>query len=263
MGSTKSGHRVAYDRVWGAFLLATAMAPVAADSWAWSVDGDPLLNAWVLGGTAMGALAVVFGFSGIRSRLRHAINFFGGCALVAMPLLVPRLWDRFPTVNPARLPLADVGDTGWVMLIALGAVYAGAGVRVARPSQFLGMALGTPGALVATIFACLPEPVGGSGYASEKILVFRNLGERWKELLPTMLGAAGVTCSVLNMVRNPAEVTLARLSRLLVVGALLVTLMLPFDPVVAWGAMRFFAPLFLAIDAAIAFTAISITRTQD
>jgi hypothetical protein len=275
MGASRSGHRVAYDRVWGALLVATVCVPPAAAGGEWSfwVAGDPALGAWVLGAGIVGLLAIVLGFAGVRSRSRHAINLIGGCLLVATPLFLPRLWDQFPYVNPARLPLAEVGRTGWVMLLALGAVYAGSGIRVARPSQFVGLGLGTTGALIAAIFACLPEAVGGSGYASAKVLVFREFSTRWVELLPPALGAAAVVCAILNMVRGKAEVGLARASRLLLVGALLAALLLPFFVAgkqdapsqlrVAWGALRFFAPLFLAIDAAIAFTAISITRSQD
>ena len=221
---------MAYDRVWGAFLLATAWIPPAAagGEWAFLVPGDPALSAWVLGSGFFGLLAILLGFAGIRSRSRHLVNIFGGCLLVAAPLVLPSLWDEFPYVNPARLPLAEVGRTGWVMLLALGAVYAGSGVRVARPSQFVGLGMGTTGALIAAIFACLPAAVGGSGYASERILVFRDFGTRWAELLPAALGAGAVTCAVFNMVRNRAEVTLARASRVLLVGALLATILLPF-----------------------------------
>ena len=262
MGSTKSGRRVAYDRVWGAVMVATAAIPASGGGWAFLVPGETAINGWLVSGTAMGALALVMAIAGVRSRSRHAINIAGGCALVATPLFLPHLWDRFPHLNPARLPLADLGRHGWVMLLALGAVYAGSGVRVARPTQFVGMALATPGALVAVIFACLPVAVGGSGYASSRILVFRDFVERWQELLPVVLGAAGVACAVFNMIRNRLEVALARLSRVLLVGALFTTMLVPFDPLRAWSAARFFAPLFLAIDGAIAFTAISITRRR-
>lgn len=275
MGESKSGHRVAYDRVWGAFLIATACVPPAfsGGEWTFSVEGDAALSVWVLGAGVVGLLAIVLGFAGVRSRSRHAINIFGGCLLLATPLFLPRLWDVFPNVNPARLPLAEIGRTGWVMLLALGAVYAGSGIRVARPSQFVGLALGTTGGLIAAIFACLPVAVGGSGYASEQILVFSEFGTRWGELLPPALGAVAVACAILNMVRNGAEVALARVSRLLLVSALLTAILLPFfaggsqgaaeQVSIVWGALRFFAPLFLAIDGSIAFTAISITRSQD
>lgn len=266
---------MAYDRVWGAILLAIACIPPATSGGDWSfwVTGDPALSAWVLGAGVVGLLAIILGFAGIRSRSRHAINILGGCALFAAPLFLPRIWDQFPYVNPARLPLAEVGRTSGVMLLALGAVYVGSGIRVARPSQFVGLGLGTTGALIAAIFVCLPEDVGGSGYASAQVLVFREFSTRWAELLPPALGAVAVACAFFNMVRNKAEVGLARASRLLLVGALLAAILLPFfvkgnhdatsQLSVAWGALRFFAPLFLAIDGAIAFTAISITRSQD
>ena len=186
VSESRSGHRVAYDRVWGAFLLATAWVPpsIAGGEWTFWVPGDPALSVWVLGAGAVGLLAIVLGFAGIRSRSRHAINIVGGCLLVATPLFLPRVWDQFPFVNPARLPLAEIGRTGWVMLLALGADYAGSGIRLARPSQFVGLGLATTGALIAAIFACLPEAVGGSGYASAQVLVFREFSTRWAELLP-------------------------------------------------------------------------------
>ena len=103
---------------------------------------------------------------------------------------------------------------------------------------------------------------------------------RYSEVFRTLLAladlalvGAAVVCGIANMVRNKYEVTLARLTRLLLVGALLLVILLPFlsskrdefawHAPAAWGAVRFFGPFFLAIDGAIAFTAISITRAQE
>jgi hypothetical protein len=278
MGATQAGRRVAYDRTWGILLLASCLIPAtltaegALEQQFW-VPGDPRLSAWLLVGTAAGAIALVLGLGGFRGRWRHFINITLGCAVLAMPLFIPRIWDTIPQANPARLPIADVGRIGWVMLLALGAMYIGCGIRVTRPTHFTGLALGTAGALIMTLFACIPASVGGSGYASEKVLLFRDFADNWGELLPTALVAASLVCALANMVRNKFEVRLAKLSRILLVSALVVVILLPFlsrddgalsvHAPAAFGAVRFFGPLFLAIDGAIAFTAISITRGQE
>jgi len=278
MSATNAGRRVAYDRVWGALLLLSCLIPAQlTKEGAWVqrfyVPGSVTLSAWVLGGTGAGLVAVMLGLSGFRGRWRHGINIALGCGLLAMPLIWPSIWDSFPSADPSRMPLASLGKVGWVMLLALGAVYVGAGLRIARPTNFAGLSLATVGGLVMIIFACLPRSVGGSGYASERVLEFREFATSWQSLLPVVLVAAAVLCSVANMVRNRFEVAWARLTRMLLVSALLLVILLPFVSAggdelswhapAAWGSVRFFGPLFLALDGAIAFTAISITRTQD
>jgi len=278
MGVEQAGRRVAYDRTWGILLLASCLIPAqltaegALEQRFW-IPGDPHVSAWLLVGTLAGAIALILGLSGFRGRWRHFTNIAFGCTALAIPLFVPHVWESFPLANPAHLPIADVGRIGWVMLLALGAMYIGSGIRVTRPTQFTGLALGTAGALVMTLFACIPASVGGSGYASEKVLLFRDFGDNWGELLPTALVAASIVCAVFNMVRNKFEVRLAKISRILLVSALVVVILLPFlkrddgqlsvHAPAAFGAVRFFGPLFLAIDGAIAFTAISITRGQE
>jgi len=278
MSATKAGRRVAYDRMWGALLLLSCLIPAQLTSEGalvqrFYVPGDVALSAWVLIGTGAGLIALILGVGGFRGRWRHGTNIFFGCALLAMPLAWPSIWHSFPHASPGQLPLGSLGRVGWVMLLALGAIYIGAGIRVARPTHFVGLSLSTVGALIMAIFACLPRAVGGSGYASERILAFREFGTQWRTLLPLVVVAAAVACSIGNMVRNDYEVTLARLTRLSLVGGLLLVILLPFlagsrddlawHAPAAWGAVRFFGPFFLAIDGAIAFTAISITRTQD
>jgi hypothetical protein len=278
MGMTKAGRRIAYDRVWGSLLLLSCLIPAQLTDEGevlrrFYVPGSVPLSAWVLSGTAAGLMAVILGFGGFRGRGRHGLNILSGCLVLAMPLVWPVIWDAFPLASPSRLPLASLGKVGVVMLLALGAVYVGAGIRVARPTHFAGSALGTVGALVVVIFACLPRAVGGSGYASARILEFRDFAQEWRALLPVVLVAAAAACSIANMVRNKFEVALARSTRNLLVGALLLVILLPFIAVdkdalawhgpAAWGGVRFFAPLFLALDGAIAFTAISITRSQE
>ena len=278
MSATNAGRRVAYDRMWGALLLLSCLIPAQfTDERAlvqrFYVPGNLPLSTWVLLGTGTGLVAVIMGFFGFRGRWRHGTNILLGCLVLAMPLFWPSIWDSFPPASPAQLPLASLGSVGWVMLLALGAIYVGSGIRVARPTQFFGMALGTVGALVVAIFACLPRTVGGSGYASERVLQFREFGAHWRTLVPPVLVAAAVICAIANMVTNRFEVGLARGARLLLVGALLFVILVPFVATnrdelawhapAAWGAVRFFGPLFLAIDGAIAFTAISITRTQE
>ncbi|MEM8886283.1 MAG: hypothetical protein AAGD14_19660 [Planctomycetota bacterium] len=278
MAATNAGRRVSYDRLWGAVLLASCLIPAqisgeGALELRFIVPDDPTLTAWLIGGAAVGLIALGLGLAGARGRWRHSLNILLGGSLLAFPLVVPSLFESVPLADPARFSFNKLGSMGQVMLFGLGAIYIGAGIRVARPTQFAGMALSTIGALVVALFACLPVSVGGSGFASERVLQFADLGAHWTGLVPVVLVAASVLCAIFNMVRNDYEVLLARASRLLLVGALLYVILLPFlvgkDDEIIWhapaafGAIRFFGPLFLAVDGAIAFTAISITRTQE
>ena len=276
--AVKAGHRVAYDRTWGVLLALSCLIPVQLVTQAdaatrlW-VEGEPQASAWLILTAVAAFVAVVLGLAGCRGRWRHFTNILLGCTVLAIPLFAPRIWDTFPMANPARLPITDLGRIGWVMLLAMGAIYVGSGIRVTRPTHFAGAALGTAGALILTLFACMPAEVGGSGYASEKILLFRDIRESWHELVPVALVAGATLCAIFNMVRNDHEVRLAKLSRSLIAGALIIMILAPFllardgdlqwHAPSAWGAARFFGPLFLAIDGAIAFTAISITRGQE
>jgi len=275
MSATIAGRRVAYDRVWGSLLfLSGFVAPpgVASEPFAerFLVRGDAVLTTWLVAGTLAGLIAAILGQAGLRGRGRHGLNIAFGLALLAMPLFFPVVWNRFPSAGPDPIPLVAFGRAGTVMLLALGSIYIGAGIRVARPTHFAGLSLGTVGALVVAMFACLPEAVGGSGYASGRIFEFRGIAENWRDLLPVVLVAGAVACSIANMVRNRLEVALARATRLLLVAALMLLILLPtaggewYDHLpAAWGSVRFFGPLFLALDGAIAFTAISITRSQE
>jgi len=277
-GVVKAGRRVAYDRTWGVLLLLSCLIPVQLTTdeplvdrfW---IDGQPHVSAWLMVTAFTGIVALVLGLGAFRGRWRHFTNIALGCTVLAIPLFVPRIWDTFPLANPARLPLADLGRIGWVMLLALGGIYIGSGIRVTRPTHFAGAALGTAGALILALFACMPVAVGGSGYASSKVLLFRDFADNWSELLPVALVAGAVVCAICNMVRNDKEVVLAKAARTLLASALIIVILLPFllardgelswHAPAAWGAARFFGPLFLAIDGAIAFTAISITRGQE
>jgi len=237
------------------------------------IAGQPRASAWLLAGALAGLVALVLSLCAFRGRWRHFTNIFLGCTVLAIPLFVPSVWEAFPLANPACLPMASVGKLGAVMFLAVGAIYVGSGIRVARPTHFSGAALGTAGALILALFACMPQAVGGSGYASSKILLFRDIRAQWTELIPVVLVAAATVCAIFNMVRNSKEVALAKLARLLLASALFMIILLPFlvardgnlnwDAPAAFGAARFFGPLFLAIDGATAFTAISITRGQE
>jgi len=277
-GARKAGRRVAYDRTWGVLLLASCLipaqlvtdAPHAERLW---VAGQPAVTAWLVVTALAGLTAVVLGLAAFRGRWRHFTNIAFGCAVLAFPLFVPRIWETFPLANPAQLPVTQLGRIGWVMLLAMGGIYVGSGIRVTRPTHFAGAALATAGALILTLFACMPAEVGGSGYASAKVLLFREFAVHWSELLPVALVAGATACAVCNMVRNDKEVALAKVSRTPLAAALIVMILAPFalagdgllqwHTPAAWGAARFFGPLFLAIDGAIAFTAISITRGQE
>lgn len=277
-GAVKAGRRVVYDRTWGVLLLVSCLVPLtlvtesphAGRLW---VEGQPHVSAWLIASALAGAMAVVLGLAGFRGRWRHFTNIALGCTVLAIPLFVPRVWETFPLANPAQLPVTELGRIGWVMLLAMGGIYIGSGIRVTRPTHFAGAGLGTAGALILTLFACMPADVGGSGYASSKVLLFREFSVYWAELLPVALVAGATVCAIFNMVRNDKEVLLAKTARTLLASALIVMILAPFalagdgeiqwHTPAAWGAARFFGPLFLAIDGAIAFTAISITRSQD
>jgi hypothetical protein len=274
----KAGRRVAYDRTWGLLLLLSCLIPIqlATDSpvlgrfW---IDGEPKVSAWLMLTALTAIVALALGLGAFRGRWRHFTNIVLGCTVLALPVFVPAVWETFPLANPARLPIAGLGRIGWVMLLALGAIYVGSGIRVTRPTHFAGAALGTAGALILTLFACMPQAVGGSGYASSKVLLFRDFADHWSGLAPVTLVAAATICSIFNMVRNDKEVALAKAARTLLAGSLILIILLPFlmarggeltwHAPAAWGAARFFGPLFLAIDGAIAVTAISITRSQE
>ena len=264
---------MAYDRTWGALLLLSCLIPVhlLTDSQAatplW-VEGQPRVSAWLIASALAAVMAVFLGLAGFRGRGRHFTNITLGCTVLAIPLFVPRVWETFPPANPARLPVTELGRIGWVMLLAMGGMYIGCGIRVARPTHFAGAALGTAGALILTLFACMPAKVGGSGYASSKVFLFSDFKAHWSELLPVALVAAATICAIFNMVRNDKEVRLAKVARTLLASALIVMILardgeIAWHAAAAWGAVSFFGPLFLAIDGATAFTAISITRSQE
>jgi len=272
--ATRSGRRVSYDKFWGALLVYSCFVPAGDPGGAWgrfSSPGGAAGLAWLLIGTVAGGFALVFGFRGFRGRWRHFLNYALGGLTTAVPLAFPSVWDRFPEADPARLPLGELGSIGWVILVAMGAVYAGCGIRIVRPSQALGQSLGGLGALLVAVFAFLPVGGGAGSYAYSRLALLGDAGSHWTELAPFGLAAAGVACGVATLVRSRTEVLLAKLARALLTSALLFSVILPLlveDDIgphlpQAWGAIRLFGPLFLAVDGAIAFVAISITRSAD
>ena len=280
MVTNRSGHRVGYDRLWGALLLLGCFLPLQGrdrDRWLWdllSEADDAAVVVWLLLSLFAGAFALFAGFAGMRTRWRHFLNFLFGAIGLGLPLAAPVIWRKFPTANPASLPLSDLGGVGWVMLTALLAVYAGSGVRVARPSQILGQVLAGLGAFLLAMFAFLPVGRPGSGgYAPERILLLVEWSTHWKQNAAFLLTSVATSLAILNLVRSESEVLLAKLTRLLLVVALLFPVLIPFlegqgaaNPryaSIAWGALHLFAPLFLALDGCIAFLAISITRSSE
>jgi hypothetical protein len=158
------------------------------------------------------------------------------------------------------------------MLLSLLAIYAGSGMRIVRPSQVPGQAVGALGALLLGVFAFLPAEGKETSFALERFLALKEWGTRWRELLPFALLAAAAAVGVLNLLRSRAEVALAKLTRVLVVAGLLAWLALPFlsegtdlksHLPQAWGALHLLAPLFLALDGAIACVAVTITRSSE
>jgi len=273
----RSGHRVAYDKFWGTVLVLTCVAPERLDgeSYPWQLlarAADPFVAAWIVLGSVAGLVALGAGLAGWRSRKRHLTYFLLGSATLALPLFAPQIWGRFPHANPGALPLGTLGSVGWVMLVALVALYAGSGVRVARPTLVLGQAMGALGALLLGVFAFLPMEGQEASFAVARLSVAPAWRERLHQLLLFVLVGAAALFGVLNLVRSRAEVALARLTRLLLTAALLLWIALPFLRAgvrpgahlpVAWGGLRLVAPLFLALDGCIAFLAISATRSDE
>ncbi|MHC4225436.1 MAG: hypothetical protein ACYSUN_15710, partial [Planctomycetota bacterium] len=245
----------------------TCLVPLRAEegAYVWELIGtarEPLLVAWLVVGSLAGIVAMFLGFAGLRGRWRHFLNFLMGVVTLALPLFAPVI-----------LPLSGLGTVGWVMLMGIVALYAGAGIRIVRPSQIVGQAMGGLGAFLIAVFAFLPMEGGEhDAFAVERIrLAVANPGS-WRDMIPFLLLSLAVLCGMLNLVRSRYEVLLAKITRLLLVAALLFWIMLPFLEAgsrlaphlpVAWGAVRFVAPLFLSLDGCIAFVAISITRSND
>lgn len=267
--------RVAYDRNWGFLLALTCVTPlrVGDRAYLWHVIADETsaaVIAWLVLGSLAGLVALALGVSGMRSRWRHFVNLLSGMVVLALPIVAPRIWTSHPEANPAMLPLGGLSTVGWVMLVALGALYAGSGIRIVRRNQTLGQGMGGLGAFLLLLFAFLPtEVVGGSPYAVERIRLFADPGAHWRQIVPFCIVSAGVVCGIVNLVRTPFEIMLAKLTRVLLIAGLIFWIMLPFlerdadlaeHLPVAWGAVRFLAPLFLAVDGSIAFIAISVTR---
>jgi hypothetical protein len=274
---SSEARRVAYDKFWGGMLLLTGAMPYRADgeSYLWhllSKPLPPLAKAWLVAVPAAGLAALAV--AGRRGRGRHFANFALGVLCLAVPLAAPSIWEAFPEANPAALPLGDVGSVGYVMSLSLLAIYAGSGMRIVRPAQVPGQALGALGALLLGVFAFLPAEGSETSFALARILALPALGERWRELLPFVLLGLAAAVGTLNLVRSRAEVALAKATRLLIVLGLLSWLALPFleraraGSLVghlpqAWGALHLLAPLFLALDGAIAYLAVTITRSSE
>jgi len=277
----RPANKISYDKFWGVLLAAGCILPARLDSrsYLWQLLDTTRhfwTAVWLLGSAAAALLALVAGFAGWRSRWRHFLNFSFGVVLLVLPLVSPEIWLRFPHVHPARLQVGELASIGWVVLLALAAIYAGSGIRVARPSQIAGQALAALGAFLLAVFVFLPaEGVPGS-YGAAKFAEMAQFRERWRDLTPLLLVALGALLATLNLVRSRAEVFIAHCTRLLMVGGLFFWIALPFledfqagsgrlarHVPVAWGAIHFMAPLFLSLDGCIAFIAISITRSSE
>lgn len=271
-------NRVSYDRVWGPILLLSAAVPLRLDgeSYPWQLVRRPELSlpakAWLVALPLAGLVGIALGVSGGRGRARHFANFLAGALCLALPLAVPSIWRSFPEASPEGLPLGDVGSVGWVMMLSLLAIYAGSGMRVVRPSQVPGQAVGALGALLLGILAFLPAEGSDTSFALARIQRLKEWSTQWRELLPFVLFVGAALLGTLNLVRTRAEVLLAKLTRTLLVAGLFAWLALPFlsegsdlkaHLPKAWGALHLLAPLFLALDGAIAFIAVSITRSSE
>jgi hypothetical protein len=277
MTAPRRARRVQYDLFWGAILLATCLMParLADRSYLWHllVDTRGWVQGWLIAGVAAPLFALAAGLTGWRGRWRHFVNFCFGTALLSMPMVAPEIWREFPLANPATLPLGGLGTVGWVVLVALTAIYAGSGIRVVRPSQITGQALGALGALLLLMFTFLPMADSDTSYGMTRIRLMGEFRTLWRELTPFLLVSAAALCGICNLVRSRWEVPLAKLTRLLMVSGLMFWLALPFlekggtslktHVPVAWGALKSIGPLFLSLDGCVAFVAISITRSEE
>jgi hypothetical protein len=84
------------------------------------------------------------------------------------------------------------------------------------------------------------------------------------------LAAAATALALVNLLRSRAEVALAKATRLFLAAALFSVLALPLlgadtahHHAAAWGGLRLLAPLFLALDGAVAYLAATITRGDE
>jgi hypothetical protein len=246
-------------------LLLAGALPYGAPGPLWRLlrqPFTPLAKVWLLAVPAAGLVALLLSAS--RGRGRHVTNFLSGASCLALPLLAPAIWRAFPEANPAALALGDLGSVGAVMCLALLALYAGSGMRVARPAQVPGQALGALGGLLLAVFAFLPAEGSEESLALVRVRALLELPARWRELLPFLLFGLAAVVGTLNLVRSRAEVVLAKGTRLLIVLGLAAWLGLPEAPLPrAWGALHLLAPLFLALDGAIAYVAVTITRSSE
>jgi hypothetical protein len=271
-------NRVSYDKFWGAWLVLCAVFPVRLDglSYPWQLvrRGDlPLAaRAWIAALPLAGVVGVVGGLSGSRGRARHFASFLAGTLCLVLPIAIPSIWATFPEASPDRLPLGDLGSVGWVMLLSLLAIYAGSGMRIVRPSQVPGQAVGALGALLLGVFAFLPSEGSETSFAAARLARLREWRTAWRDLLPFVLLGSAAVLGTLNLLRSRLEVPLAKLTRLLLVAGLLAWLAIPFLAEAtdvkahlpqAWGALHLLGPLFLALDGAIAFVTMSITRSSE
>jgi hypothetical protein len=272
------GRRISYDKFWGPLLLLCGALPLRLDgeSYPWNLVLRPGLpapaKAWLSLFPLAGLVATAFALSGARGRSRHLANFIAGAVCLILPLTLPAIWQAFPEASPRSLPLGDVGSVGWVMLLALLAIYAGSGMRIVRPSQVPGQAVGALGAILLGIFAFLPSEGSETSFALAKILRMPEWSTRWRELLPFVLFLSAAVLGTVNLVRSRAEVVLAKLTRTLLVSGVLAWFAIPFlsdggdlasHLPRAWGALHLLAPLFLALDGAIACVAVTITRSSE
>ncbi len=272
--------RISYDRFWGGVLLVGCALPyrLDEDSYLWHLfrAGSPAVKAWLVAGVVAGVFGVVAGIARWSGRPRHLTNFILGGVTLGMPAFAPSIWNTFPETNPAVLPLGGLGSVGWVMLAALVAIYAGSGIRIVRPAQIAGQALGALGAFLLAIFAFLPMEGDERSLAFVHLKLASEFPDHWRRLVPFALLALGGLFGTLNLLRSRAEVVLARLTRLLVVAGMLFWVVLPFVDAVqaapgqlahhmpaAWGGLHVIAPLFLMLDGCVAFLAITITRSGD
>jgi hypothetical protein len=272
--------RITYDKFWGGVLLVGCALPYRLDGgsrpWHLFRDGSPMVRVWLAACLIAGLFGVVAGIARWRGRPRHLVNFALGGLTLGLPAFATVIWDTFPETNPALLPLGELGSVGWVMLLALVAIYSGSGIRIARPAQVAGQALGALGAFLLAIFAFLPMEGDERSLAFIHLKLAPDFSDHWRQLVPFLLLALGGLCGTINLLRTRAEVVLAKLTRLLVVAGMLFWVVLPFVDAVrsssgqvghhmpaAWGGLHVIAPLFLTLDGCVAFLAITITRSAE
>jgi len=280
--------RITYDRFWGAVLVLSCLLPARILGeggggrlrFLWhefagaSAPDQRLYRAWLLLGTVAGAAALLCGALNLHAFWRHAANLLLGGATTALLFLIPSVRLALPFPAEATRPFEAVRALGPMVLVAAGVAYAGAGMRLARPSQVAGQLAGGLGALFLGVAFFLPGRAGAPSLFMESVSA--GVAKPSPELVSRGVLLCAALLGMANLVRTRAEVAVARLTRLLLLGGFLYLVgALLWDEVAqgrglrdwvlpyVWAAARALGPLFLCVDGLVAAVTIMITHGGD